>query len=316
MAEGLGDCIMLSGALPAIRARFSDAKISLLIFSRFEEYFKGNSSIDRLIVYPDYLYAREGLFKFILFSRHINRQCKPDVVLDLLANKNIKPAVLSLFIKSRITIGFGHLLKNIFYDVYVRINWDKHFFEVIFDALETLDISRRAPEYWIPHIVPESDIAEIKHSTNKTIIISPGGKNNLLCLGKQDLWSFDEYPELVKSLVEAGYKIVLVGAEYDKDIVWDNINNDNVVNLIGKTSLNQIFNLVKNKADLVVCNNSGLLHVAVACGKPTVSYAGPLENIVRFGPYPNQGQHRVLQPSRDRRISCQDFLALIEERFN
>jgi len=52
-----------------------------------------------------------------------------------------------------------------------------------------------------------------------------------------------------------------------------NIKNDNIISLIGKTSIDQTFNVI-GKSDFFIGPDGGLMHVAVACGKPTFTIWG------------------------------------------
>ena len=56
-----------------------------------------------------------------------------------------------------------------------------------------------------------------------------------------------------------------------------------IVNLAGKTTLRQLVALFQ-RADLIIANDSGPMHIAAALGKPLVTPFGPT-NPVRTGPY-------------------------------
>lgn len=316
MGEGLGDVIMLSGALPAVRRKFPRSRIRLLVFDRFRDYFEGNSHIDEILGYPDYRFEKEGLLKFLMFSRTIRKVCRFDIVMDLLPDKRFGSGLFCFLVPSRFSVGFGYLWKKLWFDRTSRIRWDSHVYEVIFDALKFLGIEREPPDYWVPPARGTNAILEGIPDRERTVVLAPGGKNNLVDIVNESRWDFGGYYEIVKQLAVEGTRVILVGAEYDRNPVWDEFGRTQVVNLIGKTDLRQLFELVRSRAAVVVCNNSGLLHVAVAIGVPTVSYAGPLENIKRFGPYPNDGRHVVLQPRAHQTISKEEFLSSIRERLS
>ena len=313
LAEGLGDCILLSGVLPAIREKFKDAKINLLVFERFKEYFQDDPYVDRLFTYSDYRYAKYGFRKFLAYSRCIRKQCLPDILIDLLPNRFIKPAIFSGFIPKKLSIGFDYSIKRLFYDISVKINWNKYFYDLFFDVLKPLEISKKEPQYWVPQSVPEPVLSIEKNSQYKTIILATGGKYNLL--KSKDYGGFKYYPELVTRLVNEGYQVILVGAEYDMDLqsITNDIPGDRFVNLLGKTSLPQLFSLVKEHADLVICNTSGLLYVALAVGIPAVFYAHPLENLSRWHPSPNNGRYLALRDNNQRQVSVNDFLGAVSK---
>ena len=58
-------------------------------------------------------------------------------------------------------------------------------------------------------------------------------------------------------------------------------NKEAYINVIGKISLSEIFALF-SAARLVVCNDSGPMHIAATIGVPTVALLGP-NDPSRFG---------------------------------
>ena len=55
------------------------------------------------------------------------------------------------------------------------------------------------------------------------------------------------------------------------------------INLVGKTNLRQLVALLE-RADLIIANDSGPMHIAAALGRPLVTPYGPTSP-VRTGPY-------------------------------
>jgi len=312
MGEGLGDCIIFSAVLPVIRERFKDAKINLLVFKRFNEYFKDNPYIDNFFLYDDYTYKNNGLIKFLLYSGHIRKHCKVDMLIDLLPNRFIIPAIFSWFIPKKISIGFDPFIKNIFYDIIVKINWNKYFYNAIFDILKTLGMPKKKPKYWIPNFLSNYNFGIEKGLDNKTVILAPGGKFNL-SKHYHSSGSFKYYPELVFRLIQDGYRVILVGAEYDIDA--DFLNNsfpkDKFINLLGKTTITQLFFLVSNYANLVICNTSGLIYVSLAVGVPVVFYANKLINFKRWQPLAEKKPYIALQDKNEKQVTINDFLTQI-----
>lgn len=112
-------------------------------------------------------------------------------------------------------------------------------------------------------------------------------------------WSAEGFAEVMVRLQGAGETVVLAGSP-DEAALCGRIaemakaKGVEVMNLAGRTSLAEMVALLA-RARLVVGNDSGPLHVAVALGRPAVSVYGPTDP--RFvGPYgqlDNVVQHRV-----------------------
>ncbi len=111
--------------------------------------------------------------------------------------------------------------------------------------------------------------------------------------GPAKRWPETHYAKVAKQLTEQGRQVWLFGSVKDREIT-SNIksfvaesNQHLVVNLAGETSLNEAVDLL-SCCTTVVCNDSGLMHVAAAVGCKLVaiygssspSYTPPLTNKV------------------------------------
>ncbi len=93
--------------------------------------------------------------------------------------------------------------------------------------------------------------------------------------GPAKRWPPQYYAELAQHLRGQGYAIWLVGSPKDKD-VGDTIvalGNDQCRNLCGATDLSEVIALL-SCAELVVSNDSGLMHIAAALDRPMLAIFG------------------------------------------
>jgi heptosyltransferase-2 len=93
--------------------------------------------------------------------------------------------------------------------------------------------------------------------------------------GPAKRWPAAHFAALARSLAGHGYRIGLFGSPKDKAVA-DEISAlapGLCDNLCGATSLEQAIDLLA-MADLVVCNDSGLMHVAAALDRPIVALYG------------------------------------------
>ena len=105
------------------------------------------------------------------------------------------------------------------------------------------------------------------------VLIAPGGAKNLLSDDPLRRWPVENYILLSKKIRQYGMQVVIIGGEADE---WVNkyINDLDVINLIGKTSLLGLFNLIDN-TKLLVTHDSGILHVAQLTESPVIAMFGP-----------------------------------------
>jgi ADP-heptose:LPS heptosyltransferase len=94
-------------------------------------------------------------------------------------------------------------------------------------------------------------------------------------------WPVEKFAQLIAPLKERfALEVILAGgadaAAMAKDL-------PGAINLAGRTTLKQLTALLE-RADLVVANDSGPMHIAAALGRPLVTPFGPT-NPIRTGPY-------------------------------
>ncbi|WP_392551962.1 ADP-heptose--LPS heptosyltransferase RfaF [Orbus wheelerorum] len=96
--------------------------------------------------------------------------------------------------------------------------------------------------------------------------------------GPAKRWPDYHYAKLADMLVKQGAKIVIFGSNNDKQVGDAIINQmafpDKCINLAGATSLQQAVNLIAG-CKAVISNDSGLMHIAAALGRPLVALYGP-----------------------------------------
>ncbi|HEM6890783.1 ADP-heptose--LPS heptosyltransferase RfaF [Providencia rettgeri] len=99
--------------------------------------------------------------------------------------------------------------------------------------------------------------------------------------GPAKRWPHYHYASLAQTLIsEKGYQVLLFGSQKDHEAgeaIRLELTDDAKLhchNFSGKTSLEQAVNLI-DACTAVVSNDSGLMHVAAALGKPLVALYGP-----------------------------------------
>lgn len=101
------------------------------------------------------------------------------------------------------------------------------------------------------------------------------------------MWNYKNFAEVIKkTIVKYQYKCLLLGGgkfEYVGAKIKDLVQDPNCVNLMGKTTLPQCIQLVRN-AQFVVSNDTGGAHIAAGVGTPCIVLAVGW-NRGRFFPY-------------------------------
>lgn len=125
------------------------------------------------------------------------------------------------------------------------------------------------------------------HRSSKIAFLAPGS------VWKTKMWTSDGFTRAARELQGLGYRVFLMGTPSEKTICDDiAFRAPGVVSLAGETSLFESAEMLAF-ADLLICNDSGAMHMAAAAGVPTVSVFGP--TVLRFGYRPWQNDARVVQ---------------------
>jgi len=105
------------------------------------------------------------------------------------------------------------------------------------------------------------------------------GRNAVLCPGAEygpaKRWPAEHYGRLAAALGERGWAVWLLGARVDAQPCEDVVRagGGRATSLAGRTSLDEAIELI-GQADLVVSNDSGLMHIAAALQVPQVAIFG------------------------------------------
>lgn len=112
-----------------------------------------------------------------------------------------------------------------------------------------------------------------EHDQKQSVALVPGGSKNALRDDFLRRWPIERYVDLANLLINAGYEVVLVGANSDQ-WVRPYFENVHVVDLIGKTSLLELVDVL-NKASLIITHDTGPLHLATLTKTPLITLFGP-----------------------------------------
>lgn len=118
----------------------------------------------------------------------------------------------------------------------------------------------------------------IKSKTKNIIALAPGS----VWFTKK--WPTEYYKILAEQLVEHNFGVVLIGSKDEKEICNEVLPNKNGINLAGELSLLESAAAI-SKCDLMICNDSGALHIANAVKTDVFSFFGPTVQSIGYFPF-------------------------------
>jgi heptosyltransferase-2 len=107
------------------------------------------------------------------------------------------------------------------------------------------------------------------------------------------MWNLDGYTRVARELLHDGWQVLALGAKPEIEICQKLARRaPGVISVAGETKLWESTELIA-LATLVICNDSGAMHMASAAATPAVSIFGP--TVLDFGYRPWQHRSRVVQ---------------------
>jgi len=188
----------------------------------------------------------------------------------------------------------------------LRIPFDgfekKHVVHYYLDILTSLGLEIKSTELKLN--VAESDLrwaddflSQNGYNGQDTLIgIIPGAGESWGPQARFRRWDAGNYAKLVDKLIEnTGLKFILMGAKAEEALCRElaETGTGALIESQGKTTIGQLAALIK-KCHLVLLNDGGPLHVAVALKTRTVSIFGPVDETV-YGPFGLPEEHVVVK---------------------
>lgn len=309
---GIGDVIFTTPVISAIKDRSPDSFIGYWSNERVGELLRGDPKIDRVFALSrgdiKRVHKNSPLKRCMALLKLINeiRKEKFDVVFDLSLDSRYGLWSKLAGIKKR--IGFNYRSRGRFLTDKIELKGfsGKHVIEHNLDLLKFIDIVPKNKSSGISiseedkgkacGILKEYGIA----ATDLLIGVAPGGGASW---GKDAIykqWPPEKFAEVTSRLVkELNAKVVLLGSADEKPIAEIvRKRSGPILDLTGKLNLKELAAVI-SELKLLICNDGGPLHMAVALGIKTVSIFGPVDDAV-YGPYPPSAKHVVLKS----RLSC------------
>lgn len=329
---GIGDVLFTAPLISNLKAAYPDSYIGYLCARRTSSLLEGNPSINRIFVYErDELEAvrRKSPARYWKALGKLMgdiRKEQFELALDVSMNSFMGFLAWAARIPRR--VGFDYkgrgffLNKKIFLDGYE----DKHVVDYYLDLLAEIGVPVRQKMMELPLSAEVMEwvakFLEGNHISGRGPVIGlvPGGGESW---GKDALykrWPAERFAKLADKLIEkSAAQIILLGSSAESELCQEVARGMRhpCLSACGKTSLSQ-FAALTRQCSLVVTNDGGPLHVAVAAGGKTVSIFGPVDEGV-YGPYPAQG-HKVVKKNlacqpcyrRFRRASCEHIRCLAD----
>lgn len=256
---GIGDAALLIPTIQALKTSFPQATIEVLAEKRNGAIFDLCPQVTKVFFYDNWRDWRQ------LFGRRY------DLIIDT-EQWHYLSAVIGRLLRAPVRYGFAtNDRSKLFTDPIIYSHDDYEvfsFFHLIQPLGANVNCVLKIPFLTVPDTV-KSATELLDCDLINYVVLFPGASI------QERRWEKDNFAALADKIAALGYPIIVVGGAEDSapgQAVVERVPA--ALNMAGKTSLLETASILKNSA-LLISGDSGILHIAVGLGIPTVSLFGP-----------------------------------------
>jgi ADP-heptose:LPS heptosyltransferase len=283
----IGDTLFATPAIHALRQKYPEAHLIGLLHPRTAEMFRHYRELDEIVL------LRHGLLRTALALRHT----RPDVAVILHGNE---PEASMLAYLSGAKFILKHPKRHPAPQFLSRREGDENYDPLTEHAI----VNRLRLAGWLGAETGDTRMRlEPPPGTEPRaaqLLRAHGVREGDLCIGFQPgastrsrRWSATSFMLLAHRLMHhnPSFKIVLLGSKQERSLcetIRNGVRDYRLINLAGAIDLQLLPAMIRNLT-LLVTNDTGSMHVAIALGVPTVSLfaaadpmgTGPLQDLER-----------------------------------
>jgi len=255
---GIGDALLLAPAINLLKAQYPEATITILAEKRNAGAFSLIPAIDRLLLYDRYtdlVHLFDSQFDLIIDTEQWHRMS----------------AVLTRLIPSLMKIGFDTNERRRLFTHSVPYLLGDYEAQSFINLLNPLAIAEcfdhSSPFLSIPCFATREINSFSGTLKSPYIALFPGASV------KERRWGVDKFRALVQWIAAAGLSSVIIGGKEDKETAETILSAGGGQNLAGFTSVAGTAAVIAG-SKMLVSGDSGVLHIAVGLGIPSVSFFG------------------------------------------
>ncbi len=283
--DRIGDVILSLPMASLIKKHFPECKVTFLLREYTKPLALNNPYIDEVITLSEEN-GKPSISKNISRLRNKFDAC-------VVAYPTYPIALILFLSKIKKRIGTGYRWYSFFFNKKIyehRKFGERHELEYNVRLLQHLGINEQVNEENVSFGISTSKENEQKIKnyltsqevdfSKKIIIVHPGSGKSAVDLPAEKM------RVIVNSLSKEGIEILITGGSSEKELCQSLVVNSSTKNLAGMFNLGEMTALI-DKADLMIANSTGPIHIAAALGKHVIGFypkftaASPK----RWGPY-------------------------------
>lgn len=283
----LGDTLLSTPAIVSLRQSFPDARITFVISNKIAPLFEDFEHVDGLVLY-------HGGFKRFVHTVRELRKVRPDAAL-LPHSNGPQDIPLAVFSGARLILKPPTQGE---YRCYLSFQFSRkpqHVIEERLHLVRKIGASALTTRMALPHRYYEPancPAPDAREGVQRVIGFQIGAANTF------KMWPAENFAALADRLAESipGLKIVITGSHGERGLAETVVaacKRAEIENTCGAYPIAELPCLIRS-FDLLVSNDTGTMHLAIALGIPTLCLFGPT-SADEIGPYQDLQKHRVIQ---------------------
>ena len=275
----IGDVILITPLIRETKKVFPNALLDVMVIPQAANLLENNPYVNTVIKFDK---RKSKLFSFFR-TLTLLKNNKYDIAIS--PHSSFTSALLMLLSGIKFRVGFArwtsqnflthrlpHLKKTL------KIKKNLHLLSIFTDE----ELSIQTELFPTQEMFTKADnyLKQLCNSLRKVIAVAPGSN----WFTKR--WPAEYYEELVAKLNNKNYGIIFIGSDIEREICENIKPNNNFINLAGELNLLESAALIK-KCDLMICNDSGAMHLANAVNTDVFVFFGPTVQSIGYPPIGN-----------------------------
>lgn len=294
--DHIGDVLMTTPALKALKSRYPDASLTVVVGSWSKDILKDNLDVSEILLYDAYWFNRNTNKKFDIkktwgFIKELRKR-RFDIFYSL--RGDFMGILIGSLLRIPVRVGFnngggGFLLTHPITPI-ENIHQVEQFLNAIKVNGLTHKYSTRASDTDKKMKIAISEAEKrftdtfIKHNGNNNIFVG----FHIGAGYPSKLWTPEKYGILIKRLHdELGFNAILVGGREDRVIVKrieSVIRDTDSIDCTGIANIKETAALI-GKCNLFIGNDSAPVHIAAAIGIPVIVIFSAANNPIGWKPF-------------------------------
>lgn len=268
--SGIGDAILTTPVLKAIKDKFPDSKLTFLTRPKCYDVIHGLDFVDEVIGYHKETQSMWSVVKKIW---------RYDLAICL--DYKYRTGVMVYLARIPVRAGIGHKRKFFLtHSVNVRDTCDDQYqpyncVDIITDSLG-IKLEGNFDRIYLPTVsnMDKEKVNQLFHTnrispTDKLFVVSP-----FTSWSPKD-WPIQYYERLIRRVLDSSdCRVLMIGMDADRLKLGGLRQYSQVVNLMGHTNVMQMVEVIR-RASVVMSGCSSSLHMAAALGTPYIGVYGP-----------------------------------------